>query len=75
MAGYAELQFPTMEEAEKFEADYDKLVSAVDIYIKECEKADKEEIEHTLMFWVTLRENVTRKAFQLCGYDIAEMGI
>ena len=75
MAGYVEMEFPTWEEAEKFIVNYDELLSAVDLYIKESEKADKEEIEHMLRFLVSLRENVIRKAFQLCGYDIAEMGI
>lgn len=69
MAGYVEMEFSTWEEAEKFEANYVELLFAVDSYIKESEKADRGKIEHTL------REIVTRKAFQLCGYDIAKMGI
>lgn len=70
MAGYVEMEFKTWEEADRFLNVYDELLKASDLYVNETKMAINGEVEHSLAFWVMLREQVTRKAFELCGYDL-----
>lgn len=70
MSGYVEMEFETWEEADRFSNVYDELLKASELYVNESRAYFNGEVEHSLAFWVVLREQVTRKAFELCGYDI-----
>ena len=53
--------FPNWEEAENFQANYGELATAVESYIEECEKADKEEVEELLAQLKTARATLVSK--------------